>query len=120
MAIKLKLNSQQILDQKFNAVPRGYNPLDVDRYLDLVLSDYRVIEANCLMAKKEIEEKDERIRVLEEEKKRLEIQNAKYEKRLEDIKDNKSVTVENIDLIKRISVLEKFIYNHGWNPKTIK
>ena len=120
MAIKLTLNSQQVLNKTFEAVPRGYNPLEVDQYLDRVIRDYRIIEENCLVEKKEIDKLTEQIKKLESEKKVFEIENAKYEKRFEDIQNNKNVTVDNIDLMKRIAALEKFIYKLGYNPKTIK
>ena len=41
MAIKLKLNSKEILEMKFPNVPRGYDPLYVDEYLDKVIRDYK-------------------------------------------------------------------------------
>lgn len=120
MAIKLNLSAQDILDMKFSVAPRGYDSLQVDEYLDKVLRDYRLIESNCLVEKKEIDKLTAQLKQVEEEKKALEIENAKYKKRFEDIKDNKNVTVENIDLIKRIGVLEKYIFKTGVNPKTIK
>ena len=120
MAIKLNLTSKELLEKKFPIAPRGYDAQEVDEYLDKALRDYRIIENNCLVEKQEIEKLKNQIKDLETEKKKLEIENAKYEARFKDIKDNKNVTVENIDLMKRIAVLEKFIYKTGTNPKTIK
>ena len=120
MAIKLTLTSEELLDKKFAASPRGYNPLEVDQYLDLVLRDYRLIEQNCLVEKKEIERLNETIKELEKKINALEIENVKYQKRFEDIKDNKNITIDNMDLYKRISALEKALYRLGINPQTIK
>lgn len=120
MAIKLSVTSKEILENKFKVSPRGYDPFDVDQFLDKILKDYRVIESNYLVASKEIDALKNQIKQLEEEKKQLEIENAKYAKKFEGIIDNKNVTIDNIDLMKRISRLEKFIYNKGFDPKTIK
>lgn len=120
MAIKLSVTSKEILENKFKVSPRGYDPFDVDQFLDKILKDYRVIESNYLVSSKEIDALKNQIKQLEEEKKQLEIENAKYAKKFEGIKDNKNVTIDNIDLMKRISRLEKFIYNNGFDPKTIK
>lgn len=120
MAIKLTITSSELLNKKFNNVPRGYDPFDVDEYLDKVIRDYRLVEANCLMEKKEIDKLEVTIKTLESKIKELEIENAKYEQRLKNIKDNKNVTIDNIDLIKRIRALETYIYRTGVNPNTIK
>lgn len=120
MAIKLSISSQELLDKKFSVAPRGYNPLEVDQYLDRILRDYRTIESNSLMPQSEVDSLKQQIHDLEEAKKKLELENAKYEARLKDIADNKNVTVENIDLIKRIRALEKALYKQGINPSTIK
>ena len=120
MAIKLKLNSKEILETKFPNVPRGYDPLYVDEYLDKIIRDYKVMESNVLIDKKEIQNDKDKIASLEKENEELKISNSKYEGRLKDIKENDNVTVENIDLVKRINQLEKFLYQHGYVPDQIK
>lgn len=120
MAIKLNISSEELLNTKFKAAPRGYEPLAVDQFLDRILRDYRTIEANCLVEQREIDRLNNQLKELEEVNKKIEIENAKYEARLKDIGDNKNVTVENIDLIRRIRVLEKALYKVGINPNTIK
>ncbi len=120
MAIKLKLNSKEILETKFPNVPRGYDPLYVDEYLDKIIRDYKTIESNYLMEAGEIDALNEKIAKLEAEVKRLQIENSKFESRLKDIKENDNVTLDNIDLVKRINVLEKFLYQHGYMPDQIK
>ena len=54
MAIKLSLSSKQILNKEFRGQTPGYNPLEVDEFLDLILRDYKTIEENCLVGKKEL------------------------------------------------------------------
>ena len=120
MAIKLVLSSKTILEKTFKAAPKGYEAFEVDEFLDRILRDYQTIERNYLVEESEIEALRQRIRELEEENKTISIELSKYKKRFENIKDNDNVTESNIDLVKRINVYEKFLWNHGFNPKTIK
>ena len=120
MAIKLNLNSKEILEMKFPNVPRGYDPLYVDEYLDKVIRDYKLVETNCLVETTEIDSLKAKITALEKELENLKIENEKYASRLKDINENDNVTVDNIDLVKRINVLEKFLYQHGYIPSQIK
>ena len=120
MAIKLNLNSKEILEMKFPNVPRGYDPLYVDEYLDKVIRDYKLVEANYLAESSEIESLKARIATLEKDNENLKIDNEKYASRLKDINENDNVTTSNIDYIKRINVLEKFLYQHGYIPSQIK
>ncbi len=120
MAIKLKLNSKEILEMKFPNVPRGYDPLYVDEYLDKIIRDYKTVETNYLVENTEVDSLNARIAALEKELQELKIENEKYASRLKDINENDNVTIDNIDLVKRINVLEKFLYQHGYIPSQIK
>lgn len=120
MAIKLNLNSKEILEMKFPNVPRGYDPLYVDEYLDKIIRDYKLVETNCLVESNEIDLLKSKIASLEKELQNIKIENEKYASRLKDINENDNVTVDNIDLVKRINVLEKFLYQHGYIPSQIK
>ena len=120
MAIKLTLSAEEILRKVFKISPKGYDALEVDEYLDRVLRDYRTIEANYLLEGREVDTLKSRIAKLENEKSLLEIENTKYKNRLSNIKDNDNVTEANIDLVKKINAYEKFLWNHGFNPNTIK
>ena len=120
MAIKLKLNSKEILEMKFPNVPRGYDPLYVDEYLDKIIRDYKTVETNYLVENTEVDSLNAKIAALEKELQELKIENEKYASRLKDINENDNVTIDNIDLVKRINVLEKFLYQHGYIPSQIK
>ncbi len=54
MAIKLVLSSEQIGNKIFKGVPRGYDPYEVDKFLDQVIMDYERVEGNYLMGKAEV------------------------------------------------------------------
>ena len=45
MDLKPKLTSHQILAKKFTPDVKGYQPEEVDRFLDEILDDYHVMEA---------------------------------------------------------------------------
>ena len=120
MGIKLFLSSEEILNHVFAAVPKGYDPLDVDEYLDKILSDYRTVEKNLLIRSEEKEALESKIKILTNENKRLEIENARLRNRLSDIKPTDSVNSDNINYIRRINQLENYLYNNGIDPTSIK
>ena len=105
---------------KFPNVPRGYDPLYVDEYLDRIIADYRTVESNLLIKTEEQEALEKRIEFLQNEIKRLEIENAKLSSRLSDIKPTDNVNADNIDYIRRINQLEAFLYKEGYDPRIVK
>ncbi|HPY79774.1 MAG: DivIVA domain-containing protein [Erysipelotrichaceae bacterium] len=121
MAIKLTLCSKEILDTAFSGATPGYSSLEVDSFLDTVIRDYKIVESNFLVTKKDVESTQVKIKELEEKVKNLEIENKRYQTRFEGIKNNdKNVSADNINLVKRISALEKFVWKQGFNPNDIK
>lgn len=120
MAIKLKLNSQEILDKVFPSAPRGYDAFSVDEYLDKIIKDYVLVEENVLEDASYVAKLLDDIDKLKKEKQDLEIEVGKYKERFSNIKESDNVTVDNINLIKTINKYERFLYNLGYNPKEIK
>ena len=121
MAVKLFLNSQTILDHTFPLIHKNaYDAEEVDRFLDMVLQDYRLAEANVLISKKEYETLKEKNKTLESEKRNIEVELERYKARFTNIKSSDNVTNDNIELVRRINSLEKFLWAHGFNPDTIK
>ena len=121
MALKLFLNSQTIINHVFPVVSRNaYDATEVDKFLDAIIQDYKQVEANSLVLKKEYEELVSKSRRLEQEKRKLEVELEKYKARFANIKSSDNVTNDNIELVRRINTLEKFLWAHGFNPDTIK
>ena len=123
MATKLNLTSQKILDEVFPGVPRGYDPLLVDQFLDKVIQDYLIIENNELIDKQEIDALRNELERLKKENYRLEVENGKYKNRFENIEnlsDDTKVTRDNMELIRKIHKYETIMYNHGINVDEIK
>ena len=101
---KIKLMPQDILEKNFKIDTRGYRLKEVDQFLDVIIGDY--------------EQFLEIINNLEKEKADLlaEIMNLKQELRNSklnmEVASNSGVNeVTNVDIIRRLSQLEKMVYN---------
>ena len=95
------LTAKEILEKEFKIDARGYRPQEVDQFLDMIIKDYVDFEATTKRLVTEI--------------KALEADNAKLKAEIRNLKasldiagSNKGVT--NVDLLKRISDLEKVVY----------
>ena len=98
---RIALSSKEILEKEFKIDARGYRLQEVDKFLDIVIHDYN--EYNSII--KELAIKNNQLHE-ENEKLKQEIRNLKSN--LEALKyGEKEVT--NVDLIRRVSQLEKII-----------
>lgn len=102
---KLNLTPNDILEKEFKIDTRGYRLKEVDQYLDLIIHDYETLIS---IIKKQEKEKDE----LSDEIMRLkqELRNANVNIEIAKANTSSSNTYSNLDLLKRISNLEKTIY----------
>ena len=108
---RIKFMPKDILEKNFKIDMRGYTPKEVDQFLDDVIGDY--------------EQFLEIINNLEKEKADLlsEIMNLKQE--LRNTKLNMEVAsknvdgtqVTNVDIMRRLSQLEKMVYNNKDNEE---
>ena len=98
---RITLSSQDIFEMEFKIDARGYSMQEVDKYLDIVIRDYN--EYNNII--KELAINNKKL-PLENEELKQEVRNLKSN--LEALKyGEKEVT--NVDLIRRVSQLEKII-----------
>ncbi len=95
------LTAREILDKEFKIDARGYRPQEVDQYLDLVIKDYVDFENTTKRLLSEI-------KVLESDNAKLKSEIRNLKSSIELANSNKGVT--NVDLLKRISDLEKVVY----------
>ncbi len=101
---KILLTAKDILEKDFKVDARGYRPQEVDKFLDLIISDYT--EFNALLKKQEKE-----IRALTEDNIRLKQEYNRLRSRLEAASDEGSgKATNNVDLLRRISQLEKVVF----------
>ena len=98
----INLTPQDILDKDFPVVTRGYAPQDVDKFLDMTIKDYT--EFNNIIKKLHKEN-----RLLEEEISKLR-QEVRRFKETEDIVESSTTRITNLDILKRLSSLEKTVY----------
>ena len=100
---RIVLTGKDILEKDFKIDTRGYRPQEVDRFLDMIIKDYT--EYN-----KVIKSLNREINTLTEENNRLRSELRKL-KELESVAESDSRrSVNNVDLLKRISQLEKIVY----------
>lgn len=117
--MKLSLSTREILHKQFNVSNKGYDPLEVDQFLDIVLSDYKLIE--------------EVVNNLNNEIKELKTHNVELRDKityLENITPTTTVKqnfsfndyakLDNLELLKKISKYEIKLYELGVDPSKIK
>lgn len=122
MDLKLQLNSQKLVDKEFKGKRMGYDPLEVDEYLDLVINDYMQMERYIVEVNRIILELQKTCKIYKERLDSVEVKNEILSDKLKNISDNddNSVSLSNIDLLKRISQLEQALYKAGIDPSLIK
>ena len=98
---KIALTMQNILEKEFKVDARGYRMQEVDQFLDIIIRDYN--EYNNI------------IKRLISEKKSLENENDNLKQEVRDLRStmdtlkNGEKEITNVDLLRRISQLEKII-----------
>ncbi len=95
------LTAKEILEKDFKIDARGYRPQEVDQFLDMIIKDYVDFETTTKRLVTEI-------KALESENANLKAEVRKLKASLDIAGSNKGVT--NVDLLKRISDLEKVVY----------
>lgn len=103
---KIVLTPNEILEQDFTIDVRGFRPQEVDKFLDIVIRDYN--EFNSIIRKQEKE-----IKLLTDDNTKLKQELRRLKMTIEAAEDtstSQSRSINNIDLLKRISQLEKTVY----------
>ena len=107
---KIRLTTQDILSKDFKIDARGYRPQEVDQFLDDIMSDYT--EFTAIIKKQEQE-----IKALTEDNIKLKQEYHRLRSRLDAVsgEENNSNPVNNVDLLRRISQLEKIVFGNSNN-----
>lgn len=119
MRKEVKFNSKSLLDIKFEKDVKGYNPLQVDQTLDEIISDYNVFASESEAMEKEIAELKKEIDSLKATIRENEISIAKSNAKLKTMPSNGEYSQDNVQLLKRIDLLERALYKKGVDPKKI-
>ncbi len=102
---KFYLTPKDILEKEFKIDARGFRPQEVDKFLDLVIHDYT--EYNSIIKRLE-----QNIRDLTEDNSKLkqEIRSLHNELDTKEFAESNTKALTNVDLLKRISQLEKVVF----------
>ncbi len=103
---KIFLTPQEILEKEFKIDAKGYRPQEVDKFLDMVIRDYT--EFASIIKKLKSDNK-----YLAEDNEKLKTEYRKLKNIIDSAEGNSSSSnsnYNNIDLLKRISNLEKVVY----------
>ncbi len=100
---KFYLTTQDILDKEFKIDARGYRAQEVDKFLDMVINDY----TEFMNIIKKLEKEN---RVLTSDYNRLKEEYRKLRDNIEDASSETGISSSNLDLLRRISNLEKTVY----------
>ena len=98
---RITLTMQDILEKEFKIDARGYRPQEVDKFLDIIIKDYN--EYNNIK------------RNLEKEKRALALENQNLKNEARNLRSSIEAArigekeITNVDLLRRISQLEKII-----------
>ena len=98
---RITLTMQDILEKEFKIDARGYRLQDVDKFLDIIIKDYN--EYNNIIRSLE---KDKKMLIEENQALRNEVRNLKSSIEAAKIGEKE---ITNVDLLRRISQLEKII-----------
>lgn len=100
---QISLTPQDILDKEFKIDTRGFRPQEVDKFLDVIITDYTkfitIIKRLDSEKKELIEENLKLKRELREDKDKIDL-----------LKSTSSKEMTNVDMLRRISSLEKIVF----------
>lgn len=102
---RIKLTPKEILDKDFKIDTHGYRLKEVDEFLDIVMVDYDEFFAIIRENEQEKAELQDQIIILKQELRNLE---ANIEIAKSEAGEKREVT--NVDIMKRLSQLEKIVY----------
>ena len=100
---RIALTIKDILEKEFKIDARGYRLQEVDKYLDQIIKDY--VEFINI------------IKELKEENKELARENMDIKHQLRNLKANIDIVkksekeITNVDILRRLSQLEKYVYD---------
>lgn len=101
----INLTPEDIYNKDFKLDARGYRCKEVDQYLDLIIADYQEFNKIIVALEKEKDEQLEEILSLKQE-----IRNLKTSVEISSKASSSSEGKSNIDILKRLSQLEKIVY----------
>ncbi|WP_308150126.1 DivIVA domain-containing protein [Spiroplasma sp. AdecLV25b] len=103
----MNINKKDIINKEFSVDYKGYNAQEVDLFLDLVATNFELLEEYVTKLKKQNE-------ILETDNNKILLENDSLKTQLVILKQQKQKLeakgVENIDIITRLSKLESIVH----------
>ena len=117
MANKLNYDGKSILNIKFSPKEKGYDPDEVDRIFDKIISDYdtmlaQINDAASKNAKQQVKNEEQKKKI-----ERLEYELASTKKQNDTLRKTSKITDDNYDLILKVSAYERVLHRKGINLK---
>lgn len=106
---QFNLSSKDILEKEFKIDTRGFRMKEVDQYLDLIISDYEQFFKILKEKDQEKEELLDEIMSLKQENRNLKA-SLEIAKTAENDELSNTKAVSNVDIMRRLSQLEKIVY----------
>ncbi|APB31617.1 cell division regulator GpsB [Vagococcus teuberi] len=98
---KLNLSARDILQKEFKSKVRGYDPVEVDEFLDTIIKDYETYNQELLALREENHRLVNKVDQLTQSQ-------ATLSRMKQEVPNPTSVT--NFDILKRLSNLEKEVF----------
>lgn len=99
---RVQLGSKEILEKEFKTSLRGYDPKEVDEFLDIIMQDYEILNH----AYQRLQQENNRL-------KNSLVQEAEVKQ--EPKKETPAPKPANYDVLKRLSNLEKAVFGQNSN-----
>lgn len=101
---KLHLTAEKIYDKQFNVDFKGYSPIEVDEFLDLIMKDYEMFEQVVSSLQEQVVHYEQLISDLSSN-------NQTLQGKLSAAQNKMSEEGSFVDLIRRVARLEETVFN---------
>ena len=114
--------SKELLEKRFSRANRGYDPLEVDQVIDMIIEDYEKFEMSSPSSNVDSNQYAKELEELRKANEELKIELEKEKNKWKYIsRDHKDIHIDNYELLQRIGKLEMIIYEKlNMNPDEIR
>ena len=117
--MKTKQTSETLLNKKFKAAEKGYDPLEVDVVFDEIIEDYKLFEKELNNSNAKCEKQEKDIEELKKQLRKIEVEIAEVKKQYGAFPKDGGVSRDNVKLLRKIDIYERALYKKGIDPKKL-
>lgn len=115
------LKEKDIIEKKFTASKNGYNPLEVDKFLDAITLSINALFNEIKKLTDENQVNLDKIETLMKEKKELESKFFMFKNKYKNIKENDFIdNRSSIELLKKVNIYERKLSSLGVDVTKLK